>query len=563
MGAPEVMTARRHNNNEVDIGGALTVQSKTNGVPGLRDGMSLANLAGVLPRAACVHGNRMRLAVDWTSWAVRTANPRTRIGQMGVARTARRVFHALPLAVGLIGATSLCAMPARAETLEIGIGTQNTTTNTVTGGVVLKEMGLLEKHLPKTGKYKDITYSLSWQNFTSGPPVTNGMMANNIQIGMMGDYPLLVNGATGQATKNQTQLIAIIAYNQYGGGNGIIVNKDTPLYDFMDLKGKNVSVPFGSAAHGMLLASLQKRGLPDDFWNLVNQSPEIGSTNLQAKRIDAHADFVPFPELLPFRGFARKIYDGAETGIPTFHGVVVRKDFADKYPEIIVAYIEALMEANDWLRKNPQLAATKIDEWTKINKEVAYIYLGPDGIMTLDPTIKSRWVDAMKLDYAVLQKLNLIKPLDVGAWVNDSYVRQAFKDEGLDYDKQLQSLDTYHVAGDDPICNVPVTQPAQAGQIWVDGGDILTFSSPACTLAGVRKFTAGGKKLDAVYLVDHQLGIKVFADEAFYSIGGSDPKKPDIVPFLLKRDAEAYAAKNGGKLASYDEAIAAIANFSN
>jgi NitT/TauT family transport system substrate-binding protein len=505
----------------------------------------------------------MRLAVDWTSWAVRTANPRTRIGQMGVARTARTIFCALPLAVGLIGATSLDAMPAKAEMIEIGIGTQNTTTNTVTAGVVLKEMGFLEKHLPKTGKYKDVTYSLSWQNFTSGPPVTNGMMANNIQIGMMGDYPLLVNGATGQATKNPTQLIAIIAYNQYGGGNGIIVNKDTPLYDFMDLKGKSVSVPFGSAAHGMLLASLQKRGLPDDFWNLVNQSPEIGSTNLQAKRIDAHADFVPFPELLPFRGFARKIYDGAETRIPTFHGVVVRKDFAEKYPEIIVAYIEALMEANDWLRKNPQMAAQKIDDWTKINKEVAYIYLGPDGIMTLDPTIKSRWVDAMKLDYAVLQKLNLIKQLDIGAWVNDSYVRQAFKDEGLDYDKQLQSLDTYHVAGADPICNVPVAQPAQAGQIWVDGGDILSFSSPACTLAGVRKFTASGKKLDAVYLVDHELGIKVFADEAFYAIGGSDPKKPEIVPFLLKRDAEAYVAKSGGKLATYDEAIAAIANFSN
>ena len=37
-----------------------------------------------------------------------------------------------------------------AETLEIGIGTQNTTTNTVTGGIVLKELGLLEKHLPKS-----------------------------------------------------------------------------------------------------------------------------------------------------------------------------------------------------------------------------------------------------------------------------------------------------------------------------------------------------------------------------------------------------------------------------
>ena len=103
----------------------------------------------------------------------------------------------LPL---LVAATiGFAPVTASAETLEIGIGAQNTTTNTVTGGVVLKELGLLEKHLPKTGKYKDFQYKLSWQNATSGPPITNGMMANNIQIGMMGDYPLMVNGATGQA----------------------------------------------------------------------------------------------------------------------------------------------------------------------------------------------------------------------------------------------------------------------------------------------------------------------------------------------------------------------------
>src|SRR6201991_172417 len=258
-------------------------------------------------------------------------------------------------------AAALMLAPAnlRAEVLEIGIGTQNTTTNTVTGGVVIKELGLLEKNLPKTGKYKDFQYKLAWQNATSGPPITNGMMANNIQIGMMGDYPLMVNGATGQAANNPTQLIAIIAYNAVGGGNGIVVHKDSPFYELADLKGKNVSVPFGSAAHGMMLTSLQKKGLPPDFWSLVSQSPEVGSTNLQEKRIDAHGDFVPFAELLPFKGYARKIYDGAETKVPTFHGVTVRKDFAEKYPEIVTAYLKSLIEANDWLRKNPKEGTTK------------------------------------------------------------------------------------------------------------------------------------------------------------------------------------------------------------
>jgi NitT/TauT family transport system substrate-binding protein len=446
---------------------------------------------------------------------------------------------------------------SRAETIEIGIGIQNTTTNTVTGGAVLKELGLLEKHLPKTGKYKDVTYSLSWQNSTSGPPITNGMMANNIQIGMMGDYPLMVNGATGQATGNETQLVAIIAYNAQGSGNGIVVHKDSSYYNLADLKGKNVSVPFGSAAHGMMQRALEQKGLPPDFWNLVSQSPEIGSTNLQEKRIDAHADFVPFAELLPFRGFARKIYDGAETKTPTFHGVVVRKDFGEKYPEIVVAYIEALMEANDWMRKDPKLGAEKVEEWTKINKEVVYIFLGPGGIHTLDPTIKPAWVDAIGANYAVLKKLNMIKDLNIKAWVNDTYVRRAYKNLGLDYDKQLAMTTGYDVTGEDAVCNTPVKNPKEAGQIWIEDGDIVPFSSPVCTLLGVKKFTGQGKKLNAVYLVDHTLGIKLFADAAFYAIG-QDPKKPDMVPFMLKKDAEAYAAKIDGKPGTYADALATI-----
>jgi NitT/TauT family transport system substrate-binding protein len=444
------------------------------------------------------------------------------------------------------------------EELVIGIGTQNTTTNTVTGGVVLKELKLIEKYLPKTGKYKDIDIQLDWQNFTSGPPITNGMMAKKLHIGMMGDYPLLVNGATGQSQPgNETLLVAIIAYNAFGSGNGVVVHKDSPYYQLSDLKGKLISVPFGSAAHGMVLQAMQTRGWKDDFWNLVSQSPEVGTTNLQEKKIDAHADFVPFADLLPFRGFGRKIFDGAETKVPTFHGVVVRKDFANAYPEIVVAYIRALMEADQWVRSNPTAAAAKIEEWTKIEKEVAYLYLGPGGIHTLDPTIKPRWLDTIKTGHEVLTRLNRVKPLDINAWVDERFVREAFKQLKLDYDTQKQTLANYDIGGTDALCKTPITRPKEAGEVWADGAPIAAHASPLCTLGAISQLQASGKKLRVAYLYDQALGIKVFADKAFYAVNASNPKKPVIVPFLLKKDAEGHAASIGGKLATYPEALAA------
>ena len=59
------------------------------------------------------------------------------------------------LLIGLATALATFGLPAFAQQeVVIGIGVQNTTTNTVTGGVVIKELKLLEKHLPKTGRYK-------------------------------------------------------------------------------------------------------------------------------------------------------------------------------------------------------------------------------------------------------------------------------------------------------------------------------------------------------------------------------------------------------------------------
>src|SRR5438105_1544197 len=324
--------------------------------------------------------------------------------------------------VALAAATYGSMTAARAQTVvTIGIGTQDTTTNTVTAGTIIRQLNLLEKYLPKDGKYANLKFVFEWNNFTSGPPVTNGMMANKLQFGMMGDYPLVVNGFTFQNNpESKSRLIAVAAYNRFGSGNGLVVHKDSPYYQLSDLKGKLVSVPFGSAAHGMVLQAMQTRGWPESYWNLVSQSPEVGTTNLQEKKIDAHADFVPFADLLPFRGFGRKIFDGAETKVPTFHGVVVRKDFATEYPEVVVAYIKALIEADGWVRADPVAAATKVEEWTRIEKEVAYLYLGPGGIHTLDPTIKPRWLDTIRTSHEVLAKLNRVKALDINAWVNET-----------------------------------------------------------------------------------------------------------------------------------------------
>jgi NitT/TauT family transport system substrate-binding protein len=63
---------------------------------------------------------------------------------------------------------------------------------------------------------------------------------------------------------------------------------------------------------------------------------------------------VPFAELFPSRGFARKIFDGSQANVPTFHGLLVDGEYADKYPEVVVAYLRAAIEANKLLSAEPE-----------------------------------------------------------------------------------------------------------------------------------------------------------------------------------------------------------------
>lgn len=441
-----------------------------------------------------------------------------------------------------IALAAFLALPAPlfAQEIHIGIGHQSQCTDTYAGGLVVKELRLLERYLPHDGRYKKANYTVQWQDYSSGPPITNMMLANKLQFGVMGDYPLIVNGAKFQETSGERSLyIAGTGYNLHGEGNGIVVPIHSNVYGLEDLRGRSVSTPVGSASWGMLLKALQAAKLTESV-TIVNQSPPVGAANIDAGKIDAHADFCPWPELLEYRGSGRMIYHGSESGIPYLHGIVVRRDFATAYPEIVVAYLKAALAAEEWISQDPVRAATLMQQWSGIPKEVLYLYYGPGGVLTLDSTIKPRFVDALKYDYQVLRKDNNISALDFSQWIDDRYVREAYKQMGLDYAKQLQT----------------VIDPAQANaglppEVWVDGEGIRKYESVADLLSAVEPLRKAGKVITATYVYDMSRGVKLFGSSAFYvrGTGGS------VSAFMLRTDAQQFAAKNGGSIVDYSKTL--------
>ncbi len=430
---------------------------------------------------------------------------------------------------------------ASAEKIKIAVGHQSMCTDTYTAGIIIKELGLLEEYLPSDGDYADAEYDISWADYSSGGPITNQMLANKLNFGVMGDYPLIVNGAKFQETDSlRTLYVAGTGYNLKGSGNAIVVPVESDIYSIEQLTGKEVSTPVGSAAWGMLLKAMQDNGIPTSEYVLKNQSPAVGAANIAAGKIDAHSDFCPWSEIMEFRGTGRKIYDGSETGVPYLHGVVVREDFAEEYPEVVEAFIKAVYAAGEWVREDPMRAVTELEGWTGVEKEVLYLYFSEGGHLTLEPSIKTEWVDALKFNHGVLVTEKAIPSLDFDEWITEDYLIAAYEEMGVDY------------AADKAIMVDPAT--ANAGlpaEIWHSRDGINAYETMPEFLKAMADIRSTAALVNATYVYDVETGLKLFGKTAFWVKVGDD-----YSTFLRKGQAEEFAAAEGGAVLSYDEAIA-------
>jgi NitT/TauT family transport system substrate-binding protein len=438
------------------------------------------------------------------------------------------VFLATALLLPLTG----CGGDAEAgggSTVTVTVGYQSKTINTVTAGTLLRSLGYFERELAARGKREGVTYKVKWQDYATGAPITAQMTAGKIDIGSMGDFPLLINAARGKQLNRPTKLVSVTGYNLRGGLNTVVTPLGSKLDSLADLRGKKVSTSVGSAADGTLVRALQRADIdPEKDIRKLNQQPAVGASALQAGSADALSQFVAWPGLLAFQGKAQALYDGAELNLPTFHGVTAREEFAKKRPAVLEDFLRAQADATEYLHKQPVAAAESVAKATGLPPEVVYLYNGANGIATFDPSIKPALLDALKKDVPVLRSAKLVGDVDVDAFVDDQYVKRAYGDG---YAKTLAAT------------------PAPArSEVWLKGGTTQSFNSPGLLLTYLAENAA---KVRAAYVPDATTGTLWFADKAVWVADGTK-----LLPFVTRSAAAAYVTGHAGaRTVSYAEAL--------
>jgi NitT/TauT family transport system substrate-binding protein len=463
------------------------------------------------------------------------------------------------LAASITAAVSGCSLDSATNSagnvVNVVIGYQSKTINTVTAGTLLRAKGYLERRLADISTRTGTKYDVTWQDYDTGAPITAQMVAEKIDIGSMGDYPMLINGSKTQANERaRTEIVSVTGYNAKGALNMVVVAPNSSAQTLTDLAGQKVSASVGSAGHGTLVRALSNAGVdPKTGVEVLNQQPQIGASALESGQVQGLSQFVAWPGLLVYQGKAKLLYDGAELNYPTLHGVVVRRAYAAEHPEVLDAFLQAQLDATDFLNQKPLEASKIVADGSGLPQEVVYLYNGPGGT-SFDMAVKPSLVEALKGDVRYLKSIGDFADLDVAGFVQDAPLRAVFSARGQDYGKAVAATGNRSVlGGTDPVCNIAVNDPARASELWLDGsGTTQAAATPTCLLKAVRDATAKGAKVRAAYVPDAELGTRWFADKAAWVRDGQN-----YLPFDTPSGAKRYVTAHPGSVTvDYQQALA-------
>ena len=177
-----------------------------------------------------------------------------------------------------------------------------------------------------------------WRKFDSGASIVRALASGDVQIGNLGSSPLAV------AASQQVPIEVFLLASKLGNSEALVVKKAITKPE--DLIGKRIAVPFISTTHYSLLAALKHWGIKPGQVQILNLQPPAIIAAWQRGDIDGAYVWAPAVNELEKDGTV--LTDSSkvgEWGAPTLDVWVVRKDFADKHPEVVKAFAKSAIDA--------------------------------------------------------------------------------------------------------------------------------------------------------------------------------------------------------------------------
>lgn len=223
--------------------------------------------------------------------------------------------------------------------------------------------------------------------FDSGKDINNALASKSIDFGLMGSTPAVVGISSGISIE------IIWIHDVIGDVEGLAVKNSSNINKIIDLVGKKVAVPASSTAHYSLLNALKMNNISESDVKILDMQPNDIYAAWQ--RGDVDAAYVWEPTLGKLSNDGKILITSrelAEQGVLTCDTEVVRKEFAEKYPEIVTKYIKALERANDIYKNNSNDAIESIAKALSISKEESEYQINASQWLSGEEQLNSKYL---------------------------------------------------------------------------------------------------------------------------------------------------------------------------
>ncbi|MCI1965180.1 MAG: aliphatic sulfonate ABC transporter substrate-binding protein [Oscillospiraceae bacterium] len=194
--------------------------------------------------------------------------------------------------------------------------------------------------------------------------IRNAMIAKNIDFALLGSASATLGIANGM----NVELIWV--HEVLGDAEQLAAKNGSGIRSVQDLKGKKIATAFTTTAHYSLLKALQKNGISEKDVTLLDmQMPDLYAA-WQRGNIDAAYAWEPtLSKLLKDGTSLLSSEDLAASGVITSNVEIVRKEFAQQYPQIVTNYVKALNKAVELYRQNPAEAVGTVAQALNLSEE--------------------------------------------------------------------------------------------------------------------------------------------------------------------------------------------------
>ena len=158
--------------------------------------------------------------------------------------------------------------------------------------------------LEASGQLKDLPYKVEWYNFPAAQPLGEALNAGAIDLGGLGDAPLIFAYAAGARVR------AVAATRSQPVDLAIIVPPDSPIHSAADLKGKRIATTRGSIGHYLLISTLERAHLKPSDVSVHFMQPADAKAALATGDVDAWSTWDPYVALGELRDHDRSIANG-------------------------------------------------------------------------------------------------------------------------------------------------------------------------------------------------------------------------------------------------------------